>query len=112
LDAADMHDSYPALLLPYRDKDEFTMPKSHYFALTGYMGNVENLIIIGWKGNEAAFNKLLGIHATGIKKIVIVDPYPAVVKANIQGILKNDVTVKYYNTFEDFIQTGLESEIA
>lgn len=43
---------FPALLLPYRDKDEFTFPSSHYYDLSCYLNHVETLVIIGWKAKD------------------------------------------------------------
>lgn len=43
----DLGSYFPALLLPYRDKDEFTMPPNHFDTMSSYIHNVETLIIIG-----------------------------------------------------------------
>lgn len=104
---------YPALLLPYRDKDEFTMPPRHYHCLTSYLGNIETLIIIGWKGNEALFNQKVEKYATKIRKVVIVDPNPTIVEANLQNLLtRKGIVKKNYGTFEEFILSGVDSELA
>lgn len=66
-----INDYFPALLLPYRDKDEFTMPLRHFRNMTSYFNYVEILIIIGWKGNEEAFNRQLLKQGNKIKKIII-----------------------------------------
>lgn len=94
---------YPALLLPYRDKDELTMPLRHYHCMTAYLGNVENLYIIGWKGNEKVFNKVLSSHATKLRKIIIADPNPSVVEGNLVKLLKGkDIEITRYSGFEEF----------
>ncbi len=111
-DTASIKEYYPALLLPYRDKDEFTMPLKHYYHLTGYLNNVENLFIIGWKGNEASFIKLLNTYATKIKKVILVDPNPHIVETNLKCIIAKDgIEVVHYSGFEDFIFNGLSKEI-
>lgn len=103
---------FPALLLPYRDKDEFTMPASHHDNMIGYLFHIETIFIIGWKGNEAAFNLVLIKYGTNIKKIVIADLNPGAIKKNLQPLLlKNNIEVKVYNDFEDFVLNGLEEEI-
>lgn len=103
---------FPAILLPYRDKDEFIMPPSHYYTLKTYFNYVETLIVIGWKGNEAAFNRLLALHYN-IKKIVIVDPNPKQVEENLKDVLsKPNVEKVLYSDFEDFVMTGLEKEMS
>ena len=107
-----LDDYYPGLLLPYRDKDEFTMPLPHFIALEGYLHYVETLVIIGWKGNEDAFNRILLAQSQKISKIIIVDPAPEVVEKNLQVLLdKQKLKPVYYKTFEDFVLNGLEKEI-
>ncbi len=106
-------DYYPAILLPYKDKDEFTMPPRHYHSLKSCFGYVETLIVIGWKGNEALFNKLLVADANRIKKVVIVDPQPEAVEAQLNTLLSRPgVIKKNYATFEEFVLSGLENELS
>jgi hypothetical protein len=106
------NDYYPGLLLPYRDKDEFTMPLRHFLNMQGYFPYVETLIIIGWKGNEAAFNRLLFQHANKIKKIVIADPFPKTIIDNLTPLLeKQGITPSLYESFEDFVLNGIDKEI-
>ncbi len=108
-------DYYPAILLPYRDKDEFTLPPDHYEDLTFYISGVENLYIIGWKGNEALFNKVFkeckaeGKEAVKLKRVIIVDPEAKMVKENIKELLDDGVCVTPYDGgFQDFINRGLK----
>lgn len=105
----DLEQFYPALLLPYRDKDELTMPLKHYHCMTGYLNNIENLYIIGWKGNEKVFNKLLITHANKIKKLVIADPNPQLVDGNLSKVLsgKPIEVVHFKGGFEDFVDNGI-----
>lgn len=104
---------FPALLLPYRDKDEFTMPFRHYNKMKSYFGYVETLIIIGWKGNEEAFNKKLLQHGHKINKIIIADPNPKEVLKNIQPLLsRNKINPTIYNNFEHFVIDGLDKEFS
>ncbi len=104
---------YPALLLPYRDKDEFTMPLRHFLNMEDYLGYVETLVIIGWKGNEAAFNRLLLRGADKIKKVIIADPQYKQVEENLKDLLlKLNITpIIYEGGFEDFVQNGIDKEL-
>lgn len=102
---------FPALLLPYRDKDEFTMPASHYWHLHQYLEYVETLVIIGWKGNEKYFNKLLETRGTKIKTVIIADPDWEVVLENLPFLSQKKITVKHYSGgFEDFVMNGMDNE--
>lgn len=103
---------YPALLIPYRDKDEFTMPLKHFYRMRHYFGDVETLVIIGWKGNEDLFNRQLLNNSNGIRKVIIVDPNPNLVKENLKELLSRDwVETIIYNDFENFVMNGVEKEI-
>ncbi|OFX48516.1 MAG: hypothetical protein A2046_02515 [Bacteroidetes bacterium GWA2_30_7] len=104
---------YPALLLPHRDKDEFSMPIKHLLNLTSYLHNIETVIIIGWKGNEEAFNRLLFKEGRKINKVIIVDPNPEIVKENLKPLLArlNKNNIKHYADFENFVLNGLDIEI-
>jgi hypothetical protein len=102
---------FPALLMPYRDKDEFTMPSSHYWNLHHYLSHVETLIIIGWKGNERLFNQLLNKAATKIKRIIIADPYPKTIEDQLHFLKERDAEIiTYTGGFEEFIEKGLDRE--
>ncbi len=112
IDSNKLNNYFPALILPYRDKDEFTMPLRHFMTMQSYIGYVETLVIIGWKGNEEAFNRILTTHGNKIQKVIIADPNPDIVEKNLQSLLtKPSVSVVRYNNFEDFILNGLEKEI-
>jgi len=49
----------PQLLIPFTDKDDFVMPQNHRLALQANMSQIDELLIIGWKGTEAVFLDLL-----------------------------------------------------
>lgn len=108
----DLNNYFPALLLPYRDKDEFTMPLQHYNYMTDYFQSVETLVIIGWKGNEAAFNRKLFEKANRINKVIIADPNPDPVEKYLEPILSRPgVTKIVYKSFEDFVENGIDNNI-
>jgi hypothetical protein len=103
---------FPALLLPYRDKDEFTMPSSHYWDLHQCISYAETLIIIGWKGNEFYFNNLLQSAGNKIKRIVIADPSPESLRNNLAFLIEKGIEViEYTGGFEEFVLKGLDKEL-
>ena len=112
IDTNNLLDYFPALLLPYRDKDEFTMPLRHFINMQFYFQYVETLVIIGWKGNEEAFNRQLLQHAQRIKKVVIADPDANTVIKNLEPLLsKFNIKPVVYNNFEHFVNEGVDKEL-
>ena len=108
----DLNNFFPALLLPYRDKDEFTMPIQHFNYMTDYFNSVETLVVIGWKGNEEAFNRQLFQNANRIKKVIIADPNPDLVEKYLEPILsRQGITKIIYKNFEDFVENGIDNDI-
>ncbi|MBL0309224.1 MAG: hypothetical protein IPP77_05970 [Bacteroidetes bacterium] len=103
---------FPAHLLPYRDKDEFTMPLPHFYKMQFYFSSIETLIVIGWKGNEASFVEQLLQHARKVKKVIKVDPEPESVKKNLVSLISRDyVVTKIYNSFESFVMSNFEKDL-
>jgi hypothetical protein len=103
---------FPALLLPYRDKDEFIMPLKHFNAMEFHLSTTKTLAIIGWKGNEAAFNRVLLRNFGNLQRIIIVDPNPDTVKENLEWLVLNDKIEKvYFKTFEEFVISDFENLI-
>lgn len=100
----------PALLMPYKDKDEFVMPYNHHHALRFYANEMEELYLIGWKGNEEVFNRLIALHAKNLKKIVIVNPNNQEVVTNMsQQLDMKRYKVEIVNTFEEFVLKKLDN---
>lgn len=102
-----MDSHFPALLLPYRDKDELTMPYDHSECMKYLMEDqIEELYLIGWKGNEDLFNKQFG-SASKLKKVIIVNPDAETVKINVtkanRAVFREGVEVTTINSFEDFV---------
>ena len=104
----------PALLLPYRDKDEMIMPYDHFNALTHLgISKIEELYLIGWKGNENLFNRELRKHANMIKKIVIVNPNPEEVKHNLSEYLDlSRYEIEEIKDFETFVFNHLDKYLS
>lgn len=98
---------YPAMLLPYKDKDEFVMPYDHQIALKSILGEVEELYLIGWKGNEKVFNRYFNFHSQNLKKVVIVNP-EEVSESTVSNNLKDypkiaGIKPQVHKDFEDFV---------
>lgn len=95
---------FPSLLLPYRDKDEFVMPYSHQICMEGVISHIEELVLIGWKGNEKLFNTKLQASANALKRIVIANPDAEAVKAELSKYLKLDnYEIIISKDFEDYV---------
>lgn len=104
---------FPALLMPYRDKDEFVMHYDHQNAMQWFAGEMEELYLIGWKGNEDVFNRMLKTHAHNLRKIVIVNPMERTkqeVSSNMRNYLdlENKIQVEAIDTFEDFVLNEMD----
>ena len=99
---------FPALLMPYRDKDEFVMPFDHYETMEHSFSQVEELYLIGWKGNEDLFNRTLRDHAYKLKRIVIVNPKKQNVVDNLEKYNLTTIDPLVSLSFEDFVLNHLD----
>lgn len=102
------YEYFPALLMPYRDKDEFVMHYDHHHAMQWFVGDMEELYLIGWKGNEDVFNRLLETQARNLRKIVIVNPNERKnkeVSKNLAKLLetRKGITIEVVDSFEKFV---------
>ena len=62
------------MLLPYNEKDEFVMPFFHVHHLDQILKQVEEIYIIGWKGEEQTMmNKFKAIIGECKVKITVID---------------------------------------
>jgi len=106
---------FPALLMPYRDKDEFVMSYYHQNVMRWFLGEMEELYLIGWKGNEDVFNRLLKNQAHSLKRMVIVNPLEAKKKEVSQNLQKHLDLKKYQidvvDTFEKFVLEEMDKFI-
>lgn len=104
---------FPSLLIPYRDKDEMLMPYDHFNAMQHSVSEMEELYVIGWKGNEDLFNKQLKDRAHRLKKIVIVNPEPEVVKSHLKEYIDiSKLEIVEINNFETFVLQHLDNILA
>ena len=99
---------YPALLLPYRDKDDFVMPYTHQMMMSDMMQHVEELVLIGWKGSEKLFNKKLKEKTRQLNKITIVNPdFEGVKKALGESLDLRKYAFDHVKDFEDYVLNKL-----
>jgi len=95
---------FPALLLPYRDKDEFVMPHAHQLQMEFVIPYIEELVLIGWKGNEKLFNTKLKEGIRSLKKIIIVNPDSDSVKEELSKYLElESLEIICVNSFEEYV---------
>lgn len=100
---------FPSLLIPYKDKDEMVMPYYHNSVMKWYINQMEDLYLIGWKGNEDAFNTLLENQAHRLKRIFIINPVPKEVEFNLAKNLDlKKYEIIYFKDFESFSKMELE----
>lgn len=92
---------YPAMLLPYRDKDEFVMPYSQQLSMRDAFNQIEDLYLIGWKGNEKLFKEYCRFPK--LKKIVVVNPDVQSVLENVSGNFEFE-GIEFYKSFGDFVR--------
>lgn len=95
---------FPALLLPYRDKDDFVMPYNMQMQMESSMYNIEELVLIGWKGSEDLFNNKLKKQAQRLQKITIVNPDVEAVKKELGKYLElTKYKIDEVKDFEDYV---------
>lgn len=104
---------FPALLMPYREKDEFIMPYYHHHAMRWFINEIEEIYLIGWKGNEDVFNRLLKVHAHRLKKIIIVNPTEDKNKEVTRNLQKHldlgRYKIEVIDTFEEFVLKKMDA---
>lgn len=104
---------YPALLLPYGDKDELIMPYDHHTRLEDIAKEVEDIFLIGWKGNEKVFNRLIDKNAKNLKKVVIVNPLEKKQKEVSSQLNEYKVyqscQIEVVNDFEEFVLNTMDN---
>lgn len=95
---------FPSILLPYSDKDEFILPLNLHTNFNSILPYVEDLFLIGWKGNESYFNQKLVEKTQNLRRIIIVNPNLEEVLSNIPEKIKNlNLEQIHINTFEEFV---------
>lgn len=94
-------EDYPAILIPYSQKDEFVVPPKHLRYFLDQLDSVTDMYLIGWKGNEVVFNNTLK-QKLGAKKITvkIANPNHGEVVKNLSEFLPS-ATWEQYKSFSD-----------
>ncbi len=52
-------DYLPAILIPYSRKDSFVVPEQQKFDFTMSISNIDEILVVGWKGQEDEFTNTL-----------------------------------------------------
>ena len=100
----------PQLLIPFTDKDEFIMPKNHRTHLEKNLENIDEILIIGWKGTENVFKELLN-SKIGDKKITV-----TVANKNDKSIEelfhknKSNIQWNYQDTFTELMKNCITTK--
>ncbi|MCS6819980.1 MAG: hypothetical protein NZ522_08505, partial [Chitinophagales bacterium] len=95
---------FPAILMPYRNKDEIMMSYAMFDTSRYLSDHIEELYLIGWKGNEKIFNEHVLKRLNRLNKVTIVNPKPNEVKKNIENYLNiKRVEIVIYCSFEEFV---------
>jgi RNA-binding protein YhbY len=100
----------PQLLIPFTDKDDFVMPSSHRNFLRANLSNIEEILIIGWKGTEQVFKELLKTHI-GEKpiRITVANKKDDTIEKVFSDIIPN-AEWNFQNTFSDYIKFCSQSK--
>lgn len=104
----DRHQRYlPQLLIPFTDKDDFVMPLQHRNSLGGNLAQIDEILIIGWKGNEQVFKDLLRNQIGPRKvKITVANKGDETIRENFKDVLPNAFW-ETQGTFSDYMKMSL-----
>ena len=108
---------FPWLLIPYKNKDDFMMPSKHEAMLEHVLGDVEEILIIGWKGSEQKFQQMLKRKLEGKEiKITLIEPdkearlsFMREYKTLLPKVIFED-TNSNFTTFSNYMSYTLEAE--
>lgn len=100
----------PQLLIPFTDKDDFVMPIEHRRCLEGNISQIEEILIIGWKGTEEVFKDLLKKHiGKNPVKITVVNKGDLTIQKSFEDTLPNAIW-KFEDTFTSYMNYCLHNE--
>ncbi len=78
---------FPQMLMPHSKKDEFLMPKSHISMLRRAIQEIDEILIIGWKGEEAGIHELFKeLCDREVKVTVVGNVYNTIQEHKIDGV--------------------------
>lgn len=98
----------PQLLIPYKSKDSFVMPEKHEVWMQQFLSQIDEIIVIGWKGTEAKFQSLLQ-QRLGNKKVTIttITHGDNSAKEQFRRSIPNAVYKESEADFSDFIRNSI-----
>ncbi len=95
----------PQLLIPYKEKDEYIMPEGHENYMNYFLRDIEDILIVGWKGAEIKFQELLKNKLNNKKisvNIVNNDSGDSIV--DLFKTISPSTTYYNHKTFSDYIK--------
>lgn len=93
----------PQLLIPFTDKDDFVMPSNHRNFLGANLTNIQEILIIGWKGTEQVFKDLLKTHIGERQiKITVANKKDDTIEKIFSDIVPN-AEWNFQNTFSEYM---------
>jgi hypothetical protein len=95
----------PQLLIPYKSKDSFVMTEKHELWMEHFLSQIDEIIVIGWKGTEAKFQNLLKKNLEN-KKVTIttITNRDNTVREEFGHSIPNAVYKDSENSFSEFIK--------
>jgi flagellar basal body rod protein FlgG len=87
---------FPQLLIPLKEKDQFILPQEHNDYLVNNLKNVNEILIIGWKGTENKFLELLK-HSISNKPVNITSVNAGFkdIETTLKSVLPNAIVNHY-----------------
>jgi hypothetical protein len=98
---------YPQLLIPFTAKDEFVMPNSHTKILQSNLDEINEILVIGWKGTEDKFKNLI-LNEIGNRKIkvTVVNKGDDTIEQEFADIMLNADWVSKH-TFSEYMEESI-----
>lgn len=91
---------FPQLLIPMKEKDEFVMPKEHEAQMVECLKNMTDLLVIGWKGQEAKFLELIAnLDYTQEVNLTAVTCEEKSVENELKRVIRNLNTINFNGRF-------------
>jgi hypothetical protein len=99
---------YPAIALPATGKAGFECPAPHLEALDQDLARMDRLLVVGWKGQEEHFLKLLARQTQKVVADIVSGGEQSAIEVveRLAGRLKGLVASPFSGGFSDYVQTG------
>jgi hypothetical protein len=99
---------FPAIALPTTGKAGFECPSEHLKALHEDVANMDRLLVVGWKGQEEHFMKVLGRQAGRVEAHVVSGGAKEAIDvgSRIARRVKSLRLVPFGGGFSDYVQQG------